>query len=62
MGKDKKPSKPKVQNDAENGDDDPIGACQFTNSSGQIVCIDNMKKSECDQIANSTFLEGESCE
>lgn len=42
--------------------EDPIGACQFTNASGQLVCIDNMKKTECDQIQNSVFIEGGSCE
>lgn len=42
-------------------DDDPVGACQFTNASGQFICIDNMKKSECDQIANSIFIEGGTC-
>jgi hypothetical protein len=53
---------PAPQNDAENGDDDPVGACQFTNASGQLVCIDNMKKSECAQILNSIFIEGGSCD
>jgi hypothetical protein len=43
-------------------DDDPIGACQFTNAAGQLVCLDNMKKSECDQIQNSIFIEGGSCQ
>jgi len=43
-------------------DDDPIGACQFTNASGQPVCLDNVRKSECDQIPNSIFIEGGSCE
>jgi hypothetical protein len=43
-------------------DDDPIGSCQFTNASGQPVCLDNVRKSECDRIANSIFVEGGSCE
>jgi hypothetical protein len=43
-------------------DDDPIGSCQFTNASGQLVCLDNVKKSECDQIQNSVFIEGGSCQ
>jgi len=42
--------------------DDPIGACQFTNASGQPVCLDNVRKSECDRIPNSIFIEGGSCE
>lgn len=43
-------------------EDDPIGACQFTNASGQPVCLDDVKKSECAQIPNSIFIEGGSCE
>jgi len=43
-------------------DDDPIGACQFTNASGQPVCLDNVRKSECDRFANSVFIEGGSCD
>jgi len=43
-------------------DDDPIGACQFTSGSGQLVCLDNVRKSQCDQIANSIFIEGGTCE
>jgi hypothetical protein len=43
-------------------DDDPIGACQFTNASGQPVCLDSVRKSECDRIMNSVFIEGGSCE
>jgi hypothetical protein len=43
-------------------DNDPIGACQYTNALGQPVCLDNVKKSECDQILNSIFIEGGSCE
>lgn len=47
---------------ATQADDDPVGACQFTNAAGKLVCIDNMKKSECDQIAGSIFIEGGSCQ
>jgi hypothetical protein len=42
--------------------DDPIGACQFTNSSGQLSCVDNITKSECAKLKNSIFLVGESCQ
>lgn len=62
MSESKNPTKPAAQSEASNGDDDPVGACQFTNAAGQIICIDNMKKSECDQIVNSIFIEGGSCE
>lgn len=61
MSDSKKTGNSQTQNDAANDDDDPIGACQFTNASGQIVCLDNMRKSECDQIANSIFIEGGRC-
>jgi hypothetical protein len=59
-------SKPKDQQEtartaAKADDEDPVGSCQFTNNSGQIVCIDNMKKSECDQIENSIFIEDATC-
>ncbi len=53
--------KPDLEKVAAN-DDDPIGACQFTNSSGQLVCLDNVRKSQCDQIPNAIFVEGGSCE
>jgi hypothetical protein len=42
--------------------DDPVGCCMFTNASGQRVCLDNVKKSECDQIQNSIFIEGGTCD
>jgi hypothetical protein len=42
--------------------DDPIGACQFTNSSGQLSCVDNITKSQCAKLKNSVFLVGESCQ
>lgn len=42
--------------------DDPIGACQFTDNSGQISCIDNITKSECAKLKNSIFLVGETCD
>jgi hypothetical protein len=44
--------------EATTSDDDPIGSCQYTNASGQPVCLDNVRKSECDQILNSIFIEG----
>ncbi len=43
-------------------DDDPVGSCTFVNHSGQLVCIDNMKKSECDQFQGSTFVEDGACD
>ena len=42
--------------------EDPIGACQYTNSSGQLSCVDNITKSECSKLKNSIFLAGESCQ
>lgn len=43
-------------------DDDPTGCCMYTNASGQRVCEDDVKKSECDQIPNSIFIEGGTCQ
>ena len=42
--------------------DDPIGACQYYDNSGQLNCIDNITKSECAKYKNSIFLVGETCE
>jgi hypothetical protein len=42
--------------------DDPIGACQFTDNTGQITCVDNITKTECAKLRNSVFLVGETCE
>jgi hypothetical protein len=42
--------------------DDPIGACQYYDNSGQLICIDNITKSECAKYRNSVFLVGETCE
>lgn len=62
------PDKMKVPNGSEipsggvSADEDPIGCCKYVNASGQLVCQDNMKKSECDQIPNSIFIEGGSCD
>jgi hypothetical protein len=42
--------------------DDPIGACQFTNSAGQLDCVDNITKSQCSKLKNSVFLVGETCQ
>jgi hypothetical protein len=56
------PNKADTRTKATAADDDPIGACQFTNASGQPVCLDNVRKSECDRFANSVFIEGGSCE
>jgi hypothetical protein len=44
------------------GPDDPIGACQFTNSAGQLDCVDNITKSQCSKLKNSNFLVGETCQ
>jgi hypothetical protein len=64
MSKNKKgeTNKANAPSEVNANDDDPIGACQFTNASGQPVCLDNVRKSECDRIANSIFIEGGSCE
>ena len=59
--KSSQPNKPETPAEV-TADDDPIGACQFTNASGQPVCLDNVRKSECDRIVNSVFIEGGSCE
>ena len=40
---------------------DPLGACQYTDTSGQIVCIDKVTKTQCSKYNNSNFLAGESC-
>jgi hypothetical protein len=57
-----KPDKSEATGASSTDSDDPIGSCQFMSASGQLVCIDNMKKGECDQIQNSVFIEGGSCE
>jgi hypothetical protein len=44
------------------GPDDPIGACQFTNSAGQLDCVDNITKSQCSKLKNFNFLVGETCQ
>jgi hypothetical protein len=40
---------------------DPLGACQYTDDSGQIVCIDKVTKTQCSKFKTSIFLAGESC-
>jgi hypothetical protein len=69
MGKPKitKGSKPKIKDlnltlRKAAGPDDPIGACQFTDNTGQIQCVDNITKSECAKLKNSIFLVGETCD
>jgi hypothetical protein len=42
--------------------DDPIGACQYYDNSGQFQCVDNITKSECAKFKNSVFFVGEKCE
>lgn len=62
MSKKADTSQSKTSAEADASDGDPIGCCQYTNASGQPVCLDNVRKSECDQILNSIFIEGGSCE
>ena len=62
MSKKTDPNQGAMSPETTDGSDDPIGACRFTNASGQSVCLDNVTKSECDQILNSIFIEGGACE
>jgi hypothetical protein len=38
----------------------PLGACFFTDASGRNVCS-QMRKSQCDAITGSRFVEGGRC-